>query len=583
MGFVFLSLVLLAAAVRRPERDIELTRALPVRTDQDGMLSSSSCQGCHPGQYEAWHKSFHRTMTQVAGPDTVVAPFDGRHLQDRRRAFVVDRRGEEFWIAEVKPGDPSRVMEVSPPQRVMMTTGSRHQQIYWTADRDGSLVQFPWVYEIADGIWIPTEDSFLHPEDWTQQQTKWNRDCIRCHSVGPHPNFDFESRDWETEVTELGIACAGCHGPAEEHIRSHHNPLHRHRMRASDVPDPTIVNPARLTKERSSEVCGQCHSFATFHDGFYGGDWMAFRAGKELEDHFKVTRGAENENAFWTDGTARIGGREYNAMILSRCYTDGEMTCLSCHKMHGDEPRDQLAPFMDGDEACLQCHEDLRDRVVEHTFHDATSSGSRCQNCHMPYTSYALLGAARAHRVDSPVASGRTTAERPNACNLCHLDRTLAWTAEHLTEWYGAPAADLDDEHEEVAAAVLWALRGDAAQRSIVAWHMGQSWALETSGNSWVTPYLARLLVDPYSATRLIAYRSLRQITDETAPFDYVGPADDRARVSRDFMRRWVTARVADGAAAPPETLIVGPGRLWVERFEELCRERDNRRIVLAE
>ena len=99
-------------------------------------------------------------------------------------------------------------------------------------------------YEIADGIWIPTEDSFLHPEDWTQQQTKWNRDCIRCHSVGPHPNFDFESRDWETEVTELGIACAGCHGPAEEHIRSHHNPLHRHRMRASDVPDPTIVNPA---------------------------------------------------------------------------------------------------------------------------------------------------------------------------------------------------------------------------------------------------------------------------------------------------------------------------------------------------
>ena len=440
------------------------------------------------------------------------------------------------------------------------------------------------MYEIADGMWIPTEDSFLHPEGWTQQQTKWNRDCIRCHSAGPRPNFDFESGDWETEVTELGIACAACHGPAEEHIRSHHNPLHRHRMRASDAPDPTIVNPEQLTKERSSEVCGQCHAFATFHDGFYGDDWMAFRAGKELEDHFKVTRGVENENAFWPDGTARIGGREYNAMILSRCYTDGEMTCLSCHKMHGDQPRDQLAPLMDGDEACLQCHEDLRNRIAQHTFHDATSSGSRCQNCHMPYTSYALLGAARAHRVDSPVASGETTTERPNACNLCHLDKTLAWTADHLTEWYEAPAAELGVDHEEVAAAVLWALRGDAAQRAIVAWHMGERWALETSGGSWVTPYLARLLTDPYSATRLIAYRSLRQITDEAAPFDYVGPADDRARVSQDFMRRWAEARgAADGAVAPAETLIVGPGRLWVERVEELYRQRDNRRIILAE
>ena len=34
---------------------------------------------------------------------------------------------------------------------------------------------------------------------------------------------------------------------------------------------------------------------------------------------------------------------------------------------------------------------------------------------------------------------------RPNACNLCHLDRTLAWTAKHLEGWYGFAPPELND------------------------------------------------------------------------------------------------------------------------------------------
>lgn len=580
-GVAVVALVLLGATARRPAPDVALSTALPLRAERDGMRSSGSCQGCHPGQYASWHASFHRTMTQVADRDSVVAPFDGRKLEGRGRTFVVERRGEEFWVRELQPRDPARTL-VS--KRVVMTTGSRHQQVYWTAGPGGSLVQFPWVYEIAEGRWIPTEDSFLRPEDWTQQETTWNRDCIRCHSVGPRPNLDFDSELWRTEVTEIGIACASCHGPAEEHIRSHHNPLHRHRLRASDRSDPTIVNARRLTRQRSSEVCGQCHSFVTFHNGFFADDWTRFRAGKGLEDHFALYMGAEHEDSFWPDGSSRIGGREYNAMILSGCYTNGELTCLSCHAMHGDEPRDQLAPAMDGDEACLQCHADFRDRLAEHTFHEPAGSGSRCYNCHMPYASYALLGAARVHRVDSPTASGRTTSERPNACNLCHLDRTLAWTAEHLTQWYDAPPVELEREHEEVAAGVLWALRGDAAQRAIVAWHMGQRWARDASGGPWVTPYLARLLVDPYSAIRLIAHRSLRQLDGERAiPFDYIGPPDERERASRAVLDRWVRERAAGGAPAPPAVLIEEHAGLRQHAVEELVRQRDDRRLILAE
>ena len=585
-------LVIMAAALaflavaHRPIQDTVLALALPTPTVHDGMLPSSACQSCHASQYEAWHASFHRTMTQIAGPDTVIAPFDGRALMWKGRAFVVDRREQEFWVTEVKPGGFSAEEEIAMSKRIVMTTGSRHQQVYWTQEPNGSLRQFPWVYEIALARWIPSEHTFLRPEDWTQYEPTWNQDCIRCHSVGPLPNFNPEQSQWNTEVTELGIACASCHGPGEEHIRAHQNPLHRYLERILDRPDPTIVNPARLTKERSAEVCGQCHAFATLPGGFYAGSWAGFRAGTELKEHFNISHfeTARNaENMFWPDGSARTGGREYNSMILSGCFTKGEMNCLSCHIMHGDEPKDQLAPSMNGDGACLQCHTKIANDIASHTIHEPASSGSRCLNCHMPYTSYALLATARNHYVRSPTASGQTTRDQPNACNLCHLDKTLAWTAEHLTTRYGSPPIELDDEHREIAASVLWALRGDAAQRATVAWHMGQPWALEASGDNWVEPYLARLLLDPYSAVRLIAHRSLSQVTGENVAFNYLGPAQERAKVMEAVIDKWIQKRTADGGIAPATTLVEGVGQLRQDTIEEIYQQRDNRWLLISE
>ena len=54
----------------------------------------------------------------------------------------------------------------------------------------------------------------------------------------------------------------------------------------------------------------------------------------------------------------------------------------------------------------------------------------------------------------------------------------------------------------DVAAGVLWAVRGDAGQRALVAWHMGWGPAQEASGTDWLPLYLALLLDDPYPAVR---------------------------------------------------------------------------------
>ena len=52
-------------APRVAEQDIPYR---PIQVAEDGYVSSTACRACHPAQYDAWHGSFHRTMTQVATP-----------------------------------------------------------------------------------------------------------------------------------------------------------------------------------------------------------------------------------------------------------------------------------------------------------------------------------------------------------------------------------------------------------------------------------------------------------------------------------------------------------------------------------
>src|SRR5262245_60426469 len=38
---------------------------------------SGSCQPCHPDHYDSWHRTFHRTMTQIASSASVLGDVDG--------------------------------------------------------------------------------------------------------------------------------------------------------------------------------------------------------------------------------------------------------------------------------------------------------------------------------------------------------------------------------------------------------------------------------------------------------------------------------------------------------------------------
>ena len=620
----------LAVTAERPVPESEVVDR-PIEVAGDGYVSSDTCRACHPAEYETWHGSYHRTMTQVAAPDTVQADFDGVRVEAvHGRPMRLEQRGDELWAEFDDPGwEGPDAERPRIRRRVVLMTGSHHQNVYWYATgHDRGLNVLPGAYLLAERRWVPRSALVLHPpgQSLAMLDGHWNAVCIVCHTTRGRTAFDtpyrsvpFEQQAIDTTAAEFGIACESCHGPAQAHVEANRNPLRRYGLHAAGSGDPTIVQPADLDPRRSSQVCGQCHSVWEYYDPEderrASREGLPYRPGDELRDtRFVAQPAADRTSApmralvaadpdfvrgsFWPDGRVRVSGREYNGLLDSPCFREADtpertLSCFSCHTMHktADDPRSvaawadghQVSAGMDGDEACLQCHEPLRADPAAHTRHAPESAGSRCTNCHMPYTSYGLLKAVRSHTVGSPSAAETAETGRPNACNLCHLDKTLAWTAERLDAWYGLPAPPLGEVDRTVAAGLHWMLAGDAGLRALAAWSMGWGPAREASGTTWMTPHLGEALGDPYDAVRFVAARSLRSLPGRAnLDYDFTGPRQDRIDAAVRVLREW-RASPAARLRREPELLVDERGELRIAAMRRLFDARDRRPLFLRE
>lgn len=563
-------------------------RARPLEVASDGYVSSEACLECHESQHESWHASYHRTMTQVASPETVIGRFDGTQAKADQLTATFDRRGDEFWVHLFPVGNKEF------EQPVVMTTGSHHQQAYWMSTGwQRQLAMLPFIYLREADRWIPRRAVFLKPpgaQADALHKGRWNHTCIACHTTHGVPAVSHQGM--QTQAAEFGIACEACHGPGENHVRFQ-NGL-KSDASGNELLEDDIINPAALAHVRGSQVCGQCHS--TLGDNLAefssGGD--RYRPGDDFWETRSKDSIQKSESQFWPDGMVRVSGREFNGLIDSPCYQHGALRCISCHSMHQEEadPRplgawanDQLRVDTAGNGACLQCHQEFEseEKLVAHTHHMADSSGSLCYNCHMPHTSYGLLKAIRSHQIFSPDANDDLTTGRTNACNLCHLDQTLAWSADYLSQWYGIRPPELDEQQRQTSAVLLTLLRGDAGQRALAAWHMGWQPAQEISGSSWLPPFLAQLLEDPYDAVRYIAQRSLRSLPGfENFSFDFLAAPEELSAGRQRAIELW------QGSDQPnlfsnESVLIDESGNLRDEEINELLKTRSTRSVYLRE
>jgi predicted CXXCH cytochrome family protein len=264
--------------------------------------------------------------------------------------------------------------------------------------------------------WTP-----YYPADNMQRPT--GPTCDGCHSV----NYDVTTK----KVTEWNVGCEKCHGPGGDHVKQ--------------PSQANIVNPSRLNYVDATDTCVQCHSQGQRLTAPTAGkayDWpVGFQMGGHLDDYWKLEEHKLGEQTFthFADGTAHKNRMQGNDFVSSLMYTHG-VACFSCHDAHGTE-NDALL-LKPANVLCLDCHGPNSPNgphaptIEQHTHHKAGSQGSECIACHMPKIQQTIADVnVRSHTFHFVTPAMTDALKIPNACNVCHADKSTAWATSALKTW----------------------------------------------------------------------------------------------------------------------------------------------------
>jgi predicted CXXCH cytochrome family protein len=363
-------------------------------------VGSAACKDCHADIYDRWKKT--RMANVVQDPHA------------RPEAIIPDLSKPDPLLTFTKDD-------------IALVYGSKWKQRYFKRVGDDYFV-FPAQWDVTHELWRPYfvkngSDWWapLYPPDNMQRPT--GPLCDGCHSV----NYDIATK----KVTEWNVGCEKCHGPGREHVE--------HQGR------PNIINPAKLDYVQANDTCIQCHSQGQpltnpIKGKFY--DWpVGFHMGNKLVDYWKLEDHRLGELSFthFPDGTAHKNRMQGNDFVQSLMYTRG-VTCFSCHDPHGSKNEAMLIKPVA--EICASCHGPNTQNgphaptIEAHTHHAPGSAGSRCVACHMPRIEQTIADVnVRAHTFKFITPAETDALKIPNACNLCHTDKSTAWTAAALKGW----------------------------------------------------------------------------------------------------------------------------------------------------
>lgn len=491
--------------------------------EDENYLKSNDCRSCHADHFSSWARTFHSRMTQEALPASVQGDF----LRENTYEYLgvkarMDLRDGHFFITLNFPDGRTQT------SRVDRTVGSRRIEQYLTKQQ-GQYTRLPLAYDLVNRRWMSLNGSFFYPdgENYFQHVAQWDANCVFCHNVKAQPHIDFNTRQFNTEVTELGIACGACHGPGAAHAQKALSPLKRNLWRLDFNNDTEIVNPLKLASERSLMICGHCHGqrvpepLDRIQSILTRGD--PYDAGEDLSQFYRpIDRSSRVghvafANRFWANGSPRLTAYEYQGVLRSRCFGDGEpgnrINCLTCHTMHGGDSAGQITEENRTDKPCLSCHEQFAKTpaLVAHTKHGADSTGSRCYNCHMPRAVYGIMTFHRTHDISIPQPELTANQDVPNACNQCHLDRSVNWSiseTKRLWPEHFAGAKLSQDDQFKLPEGPRALFAGDALTRALAADLLGGSGPLKPDP-LWASPFLVEAFGDNYPIVRFFAANGL--------------------------------------------------------------------------
>lgn len=507
-----------------------------------------ACRECHQENYNSWSQHPHRWMNALADASTVFGDFSGTNLSYLGgEATFFEENGEYRMRLE---------REQSRTYAIHETIGSRFYQYYVgkqidgpeSADQPADPQRFdhvlPFGFWIEPGEWVPIvnvaqeegpDGQRMDPFDTTSYQANFCQyadACDRCHTTSPLGDLlsgnanqlarevpvniqwgvlnylEKERPNWlpprhrslpddqaiellksldaipaaEHAVT-LGISCESCHLGCRAHvenptIRPAFFPYSPH-LRSGSADAPTDLG---RTHDNINWACGRCHS----------GDRPQFAGGMST----------------WNS-------TEYSDAMRGSCYS--QLKCTDCHDPHQATGHKWSSTPAADDARCIRCHQQYAsdESQAAHSHHQPLSEGSRCMNCHMPRINEGLQDVVRTHTIFSPTNADMIHANHPNACNLCHTDKSIDWTIDYLQKWFGSEFDDMKLRHQyphrAQSAALGWLLSKNEAVRKVAAdalFRTKSKWELDTT----IRDTLINALDDPYLLNRQFARRGFESM-----------------------------------------------------------------------
>ncbi|MGF1512042.1 MAG: tetratricopeptide repeat protein [Myxococcota bacterium] len=422
-AFVMLAFSCREQSAPDPSPPSNLAEVRNVRREPPHYVPAEQCRSCHQEAWKQWKGSHHDLAYQPATPESVVARFEGRvSNDDGQTAFRRD--GARFVIRG--PGPDGAVQDFE----VAATFGIEPLQQYLVQLPGGRLQPHNLAWDVERKRWFDVyPDTELLPGDpyhWTGRNQGWNAMCADCHSTQVERNYNPETDQYATTYADEDVGCQACHGPGSRHVAWAREP--------NSVRDKGLVVQTSTLAHRQVDQCAGCHARR-------GRLTVSSIPGAPFLDQYRPA--LLREGQYHADGQILDEVFVYGSYLQSKMYHAG-VACSDCHGIH-----DLSVPA--GNAACATCHNPsppverfpslaakARDYTSpRHHRHPAGSEGAACVNCHMVETNYMVVDGRRDHSFRVPRPDLTEAIGTPNACSTCHTDRSAAWAASRVQDWFG--------------------------------------------------------------------------------------------------------------------------------------------------
>lgn len=333
-------------------------------------VDARTCAGCHASIAQTYAETGMARAFSV--PEDGSVPNPKAYFHAASGTWYENFARDGAWFQRWWQIGPKGERESAGEARIDFVMGSgNHVRTYLHRTGRGTLTELPlaW-YAEGGGTWAlnPGFDRAEPPLG-----RKIGYDCMFCHNgypagagSGVEPVF--------AGALPMGIDCQRCHGPGGNHIRT----VQQAGVQAGAI-RASIVNPARLGKEREMDVCAQCHLETTVRllpnvIRRYERGPFSYRPGEPLSAFqlaFDHAPGTGREDKF------EIVSSVYR-LRQSKCFVEskGELGCRSCHNPH--DIRHGQAGLGGYNQACGRCHAAGTLPAASHP------AATNCVGCHMP-------------------------------------------------------------------------------------------------------------------------------------------------------------------------------------------------------